>query len=106
MLSNFFVALFVMLLLVLLLVIVLFLFRVIIINRNFHNQRLHVILVRNFLDDVHFVGNLDFLDYWNFNLLDHCVLLDVMMVDRVNVLWMLFVLNFTVKVNVSKRAIS
>lgn len=111
------VALLVLLLLFLMvLMIVLFLFGVVIFDGNFDDQRLHIVLIWNFFENVNFVRHFNFFENWNFDLFDNFHFLDVMMVNCVdtlrclvmNMMWrfvFLFVLLVTVIISTKFMAV-
>lgn len=80
---------------------VFFLFRVVVLDWNFNNERLHIKLVWNLFEDVDFIWNSNFFYHWHFNFLNDGILLDVVMVNGVNSLW-LFMLHLAVKVSMWK----
>lgn len=67
-----------------------------VLDRNFYDERLNVKLIWDLFEYINVVRNANFLEHWHFNLLDHLVLLNVMMMDCVNTFW-LFVLYFAVE---------
>lgn len=54
---------------------------------NFNDQRMHVVLVRDFFDVIHLIWNGNFFNLLILVLLNDGVLLHMMMVNGVNVLW-------------------
>lgn len=71
------------------LVLMFFFFRVIVFDGNFNYERFYVVLIRNFDELVDFIGNSYFFYHGHFNFLDHRILLNMKMVDRVNSLRLL-----------------
>jgi hypothetical protein len=59
----------------------------VVLHRNCDDLRLQHDWIWNLHWDVDWEGNFDFLDDWNFDLLVHWILLDMVVVDCVDAVW-------------------
>jgi hypothetical protein len=74
-----------------------FFFGVMVLDRYFNNDRLHIIFVWDLFVNVDFIRNFDFFHNWNFDFLHNRILLNVMMVHCVDVFCFVVSLQLTFK---------